>query len=248
MGRELKKVPLDFKWPQGQIWKGYINPFTSQKCNACDGIGYNPETSKINDDWYSFEKEDWVYPDGINGRRWNNAAWSNHITQVEVDALIANKRLYDFTHEFIKGQGWVKKNPEYIPTAEEVNEWNRRGMGHDGINRMICVEARAKHLGVYGYCDFCDGEGRIWQSEEIKKMHDEWEDFDPPTGEGFQLWSTTSEGNPMTPVFATLEELCQHCEDEKVSIFGFQTATKEEWMDFLSKEFPVLIRGNVMLL
>ena len=37
----------------------------------------------------------------------------------------------------------------YIPTADEVNAWAGRGsIGHDAINRMICVETRAKRLGA----------------------------------------------------------------------------------------------------
>lgn len=31
----------------------------------------------------------------------------------------------------------------------------------------------------------------------------------PPKGDGYQLWETTSEGKPMSPVFATLDELCE---------------------------------------
>ena len=26
MGRELRRVPLDFDWPQGKVWQGYLNP------------------------------------------------------------------------------------------------------------------------------------------------------------------------------------------------------------------------------
>ena len=31
----------------------------------------------------------------------------------------------------------------------------------------------------------------------------------PPKGEGFQLWETTTEGSPVSPVFETLDELCE---------------------------------------
>ena len=26
MGRELKRVPLDFQWPENKVWDGYLNP------------------------------------------------------------------------------------------------------------------------------------------------------------------------------------------------------------------------------
>jgi hypothetical protein len=33
---------------------------------------------------------------------------------------------------------------------------------------------------------------------------------DPPTGEGWQLWETVSEGSPITPVYSTAEGLIDH--------------------------------------
>lgn len=247
MGRELKRVPLDFRWPYDQLWKGYVNPFRSMECKSCDGGGLNPETKKIYDDWYNFGNTP-NYIDLPNGRRYNDNCHANHITQVEVDALVERGRLYDLTHEFISGMGWIEKVPKVHPTCEQVNEWNRKGFGHDAINRYICVEALAKERGVYGECEFCNGKGEIWQTEEIKSLHEQWQNFDPPTGEGFQLWTTTSEGSPMTPVFASLDELCQHCEDEKVSVFGDSTATKEKWMQMLSDDFVSHQEGNMIFI
>lgn len=246
MGRELKRVPLDFKWAIGQLWKGFINPYRSMECKACGGTGLNPATKQLEETWYNSENPRWV--NLPNGRRYNDNAWSNHLTQVEVNALVEKGRLMDFTHTWQSGEGWKKKEPEYIPTAEEVNQWNRTGMGHDAINRWICVEAWAKHLGVYGKCEYCGGEGEIWQSDEIKKLHDDWQSFEPPTGEGFQLWSTTTEGHPMTPVFATLEELCAYCEKESVSVFGYNTLTKEEWFESLSGGLVVHKEGNAVFI
>ncbi|MBP4137437.1 hypothetical protein [Flavobacterium geliluteum] len=244
MGRELKRVPLDFNWPSNQVWKGFINPFRSQECKSCDGCGLNPATKKLQDEWYASDNPKWV--DLPNGRRYNDNGWSNHITEIEIAALIKERRLGDFTSVFKSGEGWVKKDPEYIPTPDEVNEWNRTGMGHDSINRWICVEARAKHLGIYGKCEFCEGEGEIWQSEEIKKMHDDWKDFEPPTGEGFQLWETTSEGGPNSPVFKTLDELCEWCGDNATT-FGSSKATKEQWKSML-KDFVHHQSGNMIFL
>lgn len=34
--------------------------------------------------------------------------------------------------------------------------------------------------------------------------------YDPPQGEGWQLWENVSEGSPVTPVFATKGELVEH--------------------------------------
>lgn len=52
---------------------------------------------------------------------------------------------------------------------------------------------------------------------------------DPPMGDGYQLWETTTEGSPISPVFVTLEELAEWCEDG-ATIIGFQKIAKEEWL------------------
>lgn len=35
----------------------------------------------------------------------------------------------------------------------------------------------------------------------------DWERIEPPAGEGYQCWETVTEGSPISPVFATPEEL-----------------------------------------
>ena len=207
MGREIKRVPLDFDWPLSMEWKGYINPYTSQNCTACDGSGYNPETKQISDDWYDFDS---------TGRR-----WCNKITQDEVDALIERGRLYDLTRRFTRGKGWEAIDPPPVVTAEMVNRWSKNSLGHDAINRRICVETRAKRLGVYGDCPVCKGEGRVWFSDAIKDKSEQWYDeerYDPPSGDGWQLWETVSEGSPISPVFATADELIAYLVEDGVSV------------------------------
>lgn len=199
MGREIKRVALDFNWPMEQPWKGFINPYHSQECRQCKGRGYNPETQQIEEDWYAF---------GNDQNR-----WCDKLTQDEVDALVAEGRLYDFTHVWERGSGWQPIVPQPVVTAQMVNEWSRGGSGHDAINRMICVEIRARRLGVFGYCMACDGQGEIWFSEKVRQLHDEWDEkerYEPPSGEGWQVWETVSEGSPVTPVFASKKELADH--------------------------------------
>ena len=243
MGQMLKRVPIDFDWPINQIWKGYINPFRSQKCNPCDGTGLNPATKKLSDDWYSFDRSEWIYLS--DNRRYNNKAWQYHLVQEEVDALTERGRLMEFTHTWKEGEGWRPKDPPYVPAAEEINRWSIRGVGHDSINQWICVESRARRLGVYGHCGFCNGEAEIWQTEDIKRLHEAWESFEPPTGDGYQLLETTSEGSPISPVFATLDCLCAWAA-ENTSTFADAKATPEEWRRMLEENFVHHKQGNII--
>ena len=42
MGREIKRVPLDFDWPIGQTWLGYAVNVEFPKCPDCDVSGLSP--------------------------------------------------------------------------------------------------------------------------------------------------------------------------------------------------------------
>ena len=85
--------------------------------------------------------EDWY-----SGERWMES-----LTQDEVDVLWENGRLRNFRKK---------------PTAKQVNSMAKKEFIHDSLNQMICVEQRAKRLGVYGFCSECDGIGRIFDEEK----------------------------------------------------------------------------------
>jgi len=40
MGRELRRVPLDFDWPLNERWEGFVNPYY-KRCAWCRGDGYD---------------------------------------------------------------------------------------------------------------------------------------------------------------------------------------------------------------
>lgn len=231
MGREIRRVPLDFNWPISQIWKGYYNPYSGLKCSVCNGSGESSEYKELSDTWYGFN-------DPV-------AKWCYSITQDEVQALVDGNRLWDFTrvprtdaqHEVVKqkiadgGNSWLPEDSGYIPTAAEVNEWAQYGMGHDSINQHICVKARAKRLGVTeDTCSCCDGEGMLWPEDKYAELWENFEYIEPPTGGGYQMWETVTEGSPISPVFDTPEELAHWLADNGASAFGSQTATYEQWL------------------
>lgn len=266
MGREIKRVPLDFEWPIGKIWEGYLNPFYKDSCDCpfCGGDGYSENLRNLQDRWYGnadFKPEDRgsisFKPDNPyivelakrncnsigESINWENEAhrlcnlfnsrWYHHLNDNDVSILIESKRLMDFTHTWSRETGWVEKNPPYIPSAQEVNEWSICGIGHDSINQWIVTEAECKRLGFETRCEYCKGERRIWPNAETKQKYETWEPTEPPPGEGYQMWETISEGSPMSPVFRTPEELARWLADTKASSFGHQTATYEEWLSMI---------------
>jgi hypothetical protein len=234
MGRTLKRVPMDFNWPLDKIWEGYLNPYYGKECPACKGYGHNEATHKIDEEWYAFDSPSYSWLDSKHTRWYNDNAHCYHLTQVEVDALLAHDRLRS-----------LKEKLGRDPTVDEVNQWAIHDPidGHDSINRWTCVEARDKELGVYGLCPTCGGEGRLWESPVDKQKYEAWDRHEPPVGTGFQLWETTTEGSPQSPVFATLEELAAWCE-ENATVFGEATASAEEWLKMLAEDNVHLREGT----
>ena len=165
MGREVKRVALDFDWPIDKVWEGFLMPdeFCPIPCRHCDQSGLNPASKKISDDWYTH-----LRTDGKEG-------WCYSLVQDEVNALVKEGRLMDFTHIWRSEQnpgpvvtkqeimdtvehaiehfdawinngayirldetrdgeplyqqvrGWCRREDGYIPTADEINKWERRG-------------------------------------------------------------------------------------------------------------------------
>ena len=208
MGRELKRVPLDFDWPLNVAWKGYVSPYRWRDCPRCEGTGLNVKTKVLSEAWYHRQYDVPTAPD-LRAIFMDNADFGRCLAQDECDNLAGEGRLYDLTNE------WKKLSPDdehprrirklnadgtdYYPSAEQVNAWSRGGIGHDSINHSICVEFRAKKLGFHGHCALCKGDGCLWPSVEYKELAREWKEIDPPEGLGYQLWE--SEGSPISLVF-----------------------------------------------
>lgn len=268
MGRELRRVPLDFAWPIDKTWEGFLNPLhVATKCAACEGEGYSPEARRLKQLWYgyipfkpgdrgstpllptdepvrAFAQRNVANSPEYYGRDtfaverearrlcalWNGQ-WSHHLNADDVAALLASERLKDLTHTFDPVNRWQPRDPPHTPTPQEVNAWSIGGMGHDGINQYVCVKAECERLGVAHLCAECDGEGEHWPSAEAKQAYDDWQPTPPPSGDGYQIWQTVSEGSPISPVFATPEALATHMTTTR---WGADTGTPyETWLAFI---------------
>jgi hypothetical protein len=91
-------------------------------------------------------------------------------------------------------------------------------------------------------CEECDGEGcEACRSSGVEGTDDQqdaylaWEPSGPPEGEGWQLWMTTTEPTPMSPVFRTAEELADWCA-ENATMRSHYTASREKWLAFIQDE------------
>lgn len=220
MGRELKRVPMDFDWPLKEIWKGYVSP-DWRKCPAnCE----NGSTLA--------------------------AAWVEKIVHL---LLMLSDAAGQSDHPI---HPWLEQLPirPYQRPSQEIleltaglagREW-REPFGHDASDRWRATTAIIKAAGLpedWGVCKSCGGHAihpdDLFASEA-------WEPTPPPTGNGFQLWETTSEGSPISPVFPTLDELCAWAE-HGATIFGSAKASAADWKRMLSEDFVHYQAGNGMV-
>lgn len=79
-----------------------------------------------------------------------------------------------------------------------------------------------------GECDDCKHYAKL-KGLKFRKYGCPDFELDPPEGEGYQLWETTTEGSPISPVFASCVELAAWCEDG-ATVFGSEKISKAEWL------------------
>lgn len=210
--RTVKRVPLDFDWPQGEIWMGYCPPDTlrEQTCEACSGRGFT------------------------SARLW--------VEQIATLALIvdedrnAQTRGHDL-HPYLRDSGTIaygtRPSPDYAEFGAALAGRPCDPFGHDAVNRWHATEVLIKAAGLdpetWGVCAACGGHGSFETHPGQRDEAEMWEPFEPPTGDGWQLWETVSEGSPTSPVFTTAEELATWCET-CATWFGSMRWSREEWL------------------
>lgn len=136
-----------------------------------------------------------------------NGQWCHHLSQDDVDALIAAGRLREFTHTWRRGEGWSPIEPAPVVTAAQVNKWSITSSGHDDLNESAVIRARCVRDGLLYECPTCDGHATLEAYPGQRAASEAWKPTEPPTGSGWQLWSTAGNPAPISPVFATAETL-----------------------------------------
>lgn len=104
------------------------------------------------------------------------------------------------------------------------------GIESDFAYKARKVLVQAAGLGEkWGWCLTCDGHGTIETYLGQRAEGEAWaeQDHDPPTGEGWQLWETVSEGSPISPVFDAAEGLARWMSSDAYD-FGISTPMEYE--------------------
>lgn len=195
MGREVRRVPLDFDWPLDKVWVGFVTPDSlyGWKCPECE--------------------------QGQTFAAWWLSHMCHRIAMLADDVLdqrrgrpmhpwLAEDR-YPYGIWEGKPRRWVVKRPseDMIALMKGLGcKPSILGFGSGDGHRVY--RAITEAAGVdFGVCQNCAGEGEIEAYPGQFSERAAWMPYDPPTGDGWQLWETVSEGSPISPVFASAEGL-----------------------------------------
>lgn len=252
MGREVKRVPADFDWPIDKVWDGFLTPERLQErpCpTCCDsrgsfGTGYTPAA------------------------KWLQAAL--YLIGMMADDLRAQS--FEGTeHEFTQyGDSRAKLHP-YLATLQQINVYEHRrpsadiadlvtgitgrglfsmGTGSDFAYKATDVLKEAAGVGKnWGICPTCDGHGSVEKYEGQRSEAEAWEPTDIPTGDGWQVWETVSEGSPISPVFPSKEGLIGWLMSPAYTWGTSRPLTREQADAFIESAWApsgVVINGRVL--
>lgn len=193
---EVKRVPLDFGWPLNKVWEGYLMP-DSLKEGAC--------------------------PAGVACEYGHTLAraWVEEIAHLALilDDDLHEQRCGNDLHPYfhsVPGGGTYGLRPR--PSAD-IREFGTGLAGceamfkHDVEDRRRAtkrlIEAAGLDPDTWGICPMCKGYGGVEAYPGQRAEAEAWVRSEPPAGEGWQLWEIVSEGSPVSPVFATGDELAR---------------------------------------
>jgi len=128
---------------------------------------------------------------------------------------------------------WLPHGNGFRPTPEQVNIWHACSLGHDAINRGICIRARALREGIDLLCPKCEGDGSRWPDKASEERYNNWKRTDPPIGDAYQMWETVSDGSPISPPFLLPAQLARWMAEK--SSRNHYNHSKEDWLRFITE-------------
>lgn len=239
MGREIKRVAMDFDWPLSTPWEGFVQPagMYGKRCTACDGTGqtasgwwlqhFSQRFSMLVEDTFRNGTDrdtglhPWLLNDPYPAGHWEGADWERRFV---VDR--PSNDMVDLMVGLSKFMGKEDAKPSDFG-------------GVFGGDSYLVFRALIKASGVddFGVCKSCDGHGTIEEYEGQREEAEKWECTEPPAGEGWQVWETVSEGSPISPVFRDREGVIRWLMSPAYTWGTSRPLTREQAENFVNAEW-----------
>jgi hypothetical protein len=252
MGREIKRVALDFDWPLGKVWEGYLMPdsLRSKPCPDCDN-GYTAAGAWLMTfAWRLTMLADDVEREQPRGRALHPWLANDQYPPMWRDRTLPIKQ--QFYSQYV-----VRPSVDIVDLVNGLQESSGRtfrpGIFGRSTSDAYCVaSAIAKAAGMdedWGICKTCGGSASLEDYPGQAADQDAWEGTEPPSGEGWQVWETVSEGSPISPVFPDRESLVEWLTSPAYSWGTSEPLTHaqaERFVDSMWAPTGVVIGGEVI--
>lgn len=239
MGREIRRVPLDFDHPLRERWPGFI----------CNEGGPCPETSKT---CFNGQTAAGAWLDAIC-RFLETAARESLVPDERRQAYAAEPMQRIYPHPYLKefpqaphflaGNGRWNTTRHLVPLTQELGEFlialsGDKTLGHTlgsggswSIQKALMKKAKAPK--DWGACPVCGGEG---DDPAKRAAAAAWKRTPPPAGDGWQLWETVTEGSPISPVFKTAVGLERWLVEQGYTPGAAHGMVEEGWVPSMTAE------------
>lgn len=214
MSREVRRVPLDFDWPLDKVWGGYRLPdnLKPKPCPDCES-GWTAAAEWLRTLCRRIQGLGDDIRDQRNGKPPHPYLAEDpdpHTTRGEID-MVAKR--------WAKLPTLIRPSADILPllaglTGCPEDRFHDPMVGDYSYNILAKVVAAAGlDPDTWGLCATCGGEAAIEAYEGQAAETAAWEQTEPPTGDGWQLWETVTEGSPVSPVFPTADDLATWMSD-----------------------------------
>lgn len=197
MSREVRRVPLDFDAPLNETWSGYLMPdsLAPAPCAACNSTGQTHFGWWLQNFSYVMGMLASDVADQECGRPMHPwlRDFSRHHGHFEGTRFVINRPSPDAMEFFVK---LADTTPEQIRSPFSCSDLN-----YAVYRKLLEV------TGMSVECTACSGEGGHETYPGQDADREAWTRTEPPTGEGWQLWQTVSEGGPVSVPFTSAEAL-----------------------------------------
>lgn len=247
MGREIKRVAVDFKWPIDKIWEGFVRPegMYGKTCTDCNGTGqtasgwwlqhFSQRFSMLVEDTFrqgtprDAGLHPWLAQDPYPAGHW------------EAHKFVVDRPSEDMVDLMVGLSKFMGK--------ESAQPADFGGVFGGDSYLIFRVLAKASGIEHFGHCEPCGGEGTIEEYEGQRKEAEEWEPTEPPAGEGWQVWETVSEGSPISPVFADRENLIHWLMSPAYTWGTSKPLTREQAENFTESAWAptaIIVNGEII--
>lgn len=242
MGRELYRVPLDFDWPLNKPWSGFINPHykpcPEDQKTCFHGITAGALWLETVTRLMCMIAEDarTVQGNGMPPHPYLTSMGSKptydvpaYVTEGLEPGRARMAAVYRYCERRTDAEAMIRPSNDFLQIMDGLLGAPESPAGFDSYRDYKLYFKLLETAGLpkgWGTCPVCKGDHL---DPAVADVYHAWTRTPPPSGSGWQLWETVSEGSPISPVFETQEFFIQYLVQQGYSLQAATAFSEEGW-------------------